>query len=264
MLIWWDLPLALCASIHHLESAQTRSYINKIIMSSSLTSSQKTMSETPATSPFPETSPAPGASHTAGNSEDVTMAEASQEPQGEDPEEIDDDAMAIDEAVMSLPLSKIKKIFKMDPDYFSASQGAVFATGAATELFVQYFMEHAAMIARMEKRKKIQYKDLSNVVSTQDALHFLSDTVPKTQPVGQAIKENKINLLDEDQRKYSDVNDQENPQSPQKAVEEPIKAPTRALPKGQQTLSFEPVKKPTIKKAVIHDLMSTDDAKGDY
>lgn len=232
-------------------------------MSSSLTSSQKAMSETPATSPFPlESSPAPDASRVSAPTEDVTMSESTHENQDQEAEDNDDDAMAVDEAVMSLPLSKIKKIFKMDPDYFSASQGAVFATGAATELFVQYFMEHAAMIARMEKRKKIQYKDLSAVVSTQDALHFLSDTVPKTQPVGQAIKERKINLLDEDQKKYADAANPENPQSPQQVVEEPVKDPVHVLPKGQQTLSFEPAKKPTIKKAVIHDLMSTDDAAG--
>lgn len=221
------------------------------------------MSETPATSPFPlEASPAPDANQATETTEDVTMTEASHEQRDTEQDadgEVDDDAMAVDEAVMSLPLSKIKKIFKMDPDYFSASQGAVFATGAATELFVQYFMEHASMNAKMEKRKKIQYKDLSTAVSNQDALQFLSDTIPKTQPVGQAIKERTINLQDDDKKKYSESHAPEEHASPQKAAAEPEKSTVEVLPKGQQTLSFEPVKKPTIKKAVIHDLMSTED-----
>lgn len=231
-------------------------------MTVSLASSQKDMSETPATSPFPlEVSPAPDANRASSASTDARMYEASHETIPEPEQEEEDEVMAeIDEAVMTLPLSKIKKIFKMDPDYYSASQGAVFATGAATELFVQYFMEHACLLARMDRRKKIQYKDLSDVVSNQPALQFLSDTVPKTQPVSQALREGTINLLEEDQRKHINPAGAEHSQSPQMNVVEPAKSPVDILPKGQQTLSFEPAKKPTIKKAVIHDLMITDDA----
>lgn len=171
--------------------------------------------------------------------------------------EIEDDAMEdVDESTMSLPLSKIKRIFKMDPDYFGSSASAVYATGVATELFVQYLVEHASMLAKMEKRKKIQYKDLSNAVSTQDALHFLSDTIPKTQTVDLAIKEKKINLSENDKAKYSDVIGTNAPSETEDVAAGRIPVPS--LPKGQSSLPFAPVAKHTVKKAIIHDLMLND------
>jgi hypothetical protein len=39
------------------------------------------------------------------------------------------------------------------------------------------------MSAKAEKRKKIQYRDLSAAVGALELLHFLSDTIPKTQTV---------------------------------------------------------------------------------
>lgn len=110
---------------------------------------------------------------------------------------IEDDKEAdLDEGIdlLSLPLSKIKKIFKMDPDYVGASRSAVFATGVATELFIQYFTEHAYMLAKMDKRKKLQYKDFSNAVLSQDTLYFLGDTVPKAQTLSSLINDGLVNL----------------------------------------------------------------------
>lgn len=195
----------------------------------SLPSSQNVPSETPDTTPgLEETSPAVATETTA-------QPPAQAEPEDETMEDVD-------ESLMSLPLSKIKRIFKMDPDYFGSSASAVYATGVAAELFVQYLTEHASMLAKMDKRKKIQYKDFSNAVSTQDSLHFLSDTIPKTQTVGQAIKERKINLTDEDMKKYgeddgADLDDVQ-------AIPGSRTAPV--LPKGQSSLPFEPIAKSTI------------------
>lgn len=215
---------------------------------SSLPSSQVAPSETPETTPGAEdVSPV-----VATAAESPSTAQPAEAPDGDD--EIIEE---VDESIMSLPLSKIKRIFKMDPDYIGSSASAVYATGVATELFVQYLVEHASMLAKMEKRKKIQYKDFSNAVSTQDALYFLSDTIPKTQTVGQAIKERKINMAEEDLKKYVEViEDQGNGE--QALAPSGVRS-VAALPKGQSSLPFEPIPKPTIKKAVIHDLMSNDD-----
>lgn len=159
-----------------------------------------------------------------------------------------------EDSAMSLPLSKIKKIAKMDPEFKAASNSAIYATGVATELFVQYLVEHATMQAKMEKRKKIQYKDLSTSVSAQDSLRFLADTIPKTQQVGKAIKENTINLTPEDQLKYGV--DQE----PEAIAEEKADAKkVPVLPKGQSTLNFEPIPKRPVKKAGLSNLMSNDE-----
>lgn len=213
----------------------------------SLTSSQIAASETPDTSPGPiQVTP----------TVEVPAQQLLTPADTESKEQEDDEMEEVDDTVMTLPLSKIKRIFKMDPQYLAASPSAVYATGVATELFVQYFLEHASMLAKMDKRKKIQYKDFSNAVSTQDALYFLSDTVPKTQPVDQAIKERRINLTSEDQEIYEAIADES---SVEQSIPSPAPKSAPILPKGQKTLSFQPVNPAPIKKAVIHDLMSTDD-----
>lgn len=170
--------------------------------------------------------------------------------------ELDDASEDMDESTMSLPLSKIKRIFKMDPEYFGSSASAVYATGTATELFIQYLVEHASMLAKMEKRKKIQYKDLSNAVSSQDALHFLSDTIPKTQTVELALRQKKINLSESDKARYSDaiVNNDTN----EKEDVSPVRDSAPTLPKGQRILPFELIPQRTVKKAIIHDIVLND------
>lgn len=182
--------------------------------------SPQIMSETPDTSPAP-----PEGGETQTTPQDTEMAE-------------------LDDSAMTLPISRIKKIFKMDPEFVTASPAAVYATGVATELFVQYLTDHAAMIAKVEKRKKIQYKDVSTAVTSHDALYFLSDTVPKTVPVAKAAQDDAINLAPQDQDKYKSV-------VPEK---EPKAAPE--LPKGQQTLPF--ATEAPIKKAPLQNLMGDD------
>lgn len=176
-----------------------------------------------------------------------------------DAQEIDSDS---EQPVMALPLLKIKRIFKMDPEYFGSSASAVYATGVATELFVQYLVENASMNAKVDKRKKIQYKDVSAAVAAQDSLFFLSDTVPKTQKVRDALKENRINVSEEDQATYKHlIAENDAPESEPAAPEEP-RSPVSAqpaLPSGQSTLPFLAVPNPTIKKAGLLALMSQDD-----
>ncbi|OBA22474.1 histone-fold-containing protein [Metschnikowia bicuspidata var. bicuspidata NRRL YB-4993] len=174
-----------------------------------------------------------------------------------------------EETAMSLPLSKIKKIFKMDPEFAGASASAVYATGAATELFVQYLVEQASMNAKSEKRKKIQYRDLSATVSSQESLHFLSDTIPKTQTVEKALKEKRINISEEDRKTYSSlleengaVADNDTKLLAGSAAESEKMKP--ALDKGQATLPFQSMANANVKKAGLLDLIAADDnAPGD-
>ncbi|EGW34917.1 uncharacterized protein SPAPADRAFT_58038, partial [Spathaspora passalidarum NRRL Y-27907] len=151
------------------------------------------------------------------------------------------------EQSMSLPLSKIKRIFKMDPEYLAASQTAVYTAGLATELFVQYFVEQASLQAKMDKRKKIQYKDFSSAVASHDSLNFLSDTIPKTQPIGELIQNKKVNIPGSAPGKVTNStgNSSDN-----------TSRPAEILSKGQQTLHFPiattPKEDKPIRKAVIH------------
>ncbi|KAI5966245.1 DPB3 [Candida pseudojiufengensis] len=198
--------------------------------------------------------------------EEIEIDQVTNIDQNKDETPIDEDLEEV--ATMSLPLSKIKKIFKMDMDYSGASSSAVYTTGLATELFVQYFVEQASLLAKMDKRKKIIYKDFANAVSSHDSLNFLSDTIPKTHQVGELISRKKISTLDQinlnantvKRREYNnsnrinnskDSNNGGNIQQVQKLRKQ------QELPKGQQTLNFQSEK--PLKKASVTDLMTTED-----
>lgn len=154
--------------------------------------------------------------------------------------------------IMTLPISKIKRIFKMDTDYTMASQLAVYATGVATELFVQYLTEQATVLAKMDKRKKVAYKDVAQAVATHDNLQFLHDTVPKTQILGNLINQKSIraeNLPVEEEALGA-----EDPEVT------PVPQPSApALAPGQQRLPFAPVSPAPaaqpFKKAGLSDIM---------
>lgn len=213
---------------------------------SALTSSQTMPSDTPDTSPGP--------------AEETPLVELQANASEAVPAAVKDDDMDdVDDSAMSLPLSKIKRIFKMDADYNSASASAVYATGVATELFVQYLVEHASMLAKMDKRKKLQYKDFSNAVNAHDALYFLADTIPKTQAVEDALRQRKINVTEEDQETYADILGDEDLAETAEVPASPEKTNVPTLPKGQTTLPFEAVPK-TVKKAGLHDLISNEES----
>lgn len=161
-------------------------------------------------------------------------------------DELQDNDDDDDLPLMNLPLSKIKRIFKMDQDYAGALQSAVYATGIATELFIQYFVEQASLIAKTEKRKKVVYKDFSSAVANHDTLTFLSDTVPKTQPIGELVQQKKVMTIQD--KKPIATGENEDGKSYQ------TKLPV--LPKGQQVLSFGKQPEPP-KKVVLNDLVSS-------
>ncbi|KAM9918930.1 hypothetical protein OXX59_008308 [Metschnikowia pulcherrima] len=164
-----------------------------------------------------------------------------------------------DDHVMSLPLSKIKKIFKMDPEYAGCSASAVYATGAATELFVQYLVEQASMSAKAEKRKKIQYRDLSAAVGASESLHFLSDTIPKTQTVEKALKEKRINVSEEDHKTHAALLGEENDKGDELPAAE-VEKSAPVLSKGQTTLPFQsaPPKKAGLSDLIAEEPQETD------
>ncbi|ANZ75288.1 BA75_02541T0 [Komagataella pastoris] len=99
-----------------------------------------------------------------------------------------DSEKEIPESTLTLPISRIKKIIKMDSDHVSCSDSATYLLGVATELFVKSFVEVASGNAKIESRKKITYQDFSKVVRTFDNLAFLNDTVPPTIKVRDLIE----------------------------------------------------------------------------
>ncbi|ODQ67435.1 histone-fold-containing protein, partial [Nadsonia fulvescens var. elongata DSM 6958] len=93
---------------------------------------------------------------------------------------------------ISLPIARIKRIIKQDDDVVQCSSAATVAIAAATELFVQYFAEQAMIMARGEKRKKLNYSDFATAVVKIDQLEFLSDLVPRTTTLRKLVREKKV------------------------------------------------------------------------
>lgn len=170
---------------------------------------------------------------------------------------------------LTLPIAKIKRIFKMDQDYAGASSSAVYTAGLATELFVQYFAEQASLLAKMEKRKKIQYKDFANAVSAHDSLNFLGDTVPKTQSIGELVQQNKVHVKESSTKVNKPSSSGVSKGATVTEVSSASIHPKDILPKGQQTLNFPIANASTIKKTEgtqknsILDLVTRDDDETD-
>ncbi|KAK9476394.1 histone-fold-containing protein [Lipomyces japonicus] len=98
-----------------------------------------------------------------------------------------------------LPLSRVKRIIKLDEDVRACSNSAAYAVTIATELFIQFICEQGSQMAKADKRKGLQYKDLANAVHRTEELEFLSDVIPRTVPLGKVLKERSRRL-----EKYSD------------------------------------------------------------
>lgn len=249
------------------------------------TRNEEVLNETPTTTPPapPTDNETPGPEHNQSEqqrqrqSDDMDVDMDLNINQNQDP--MTEQQQEEDSGSISLPLSKIKRIFKMDPEYFGSSQSAVFATGVATEIFIQYFTEQAAALAKMDKRKKILYKDFSGAVAAQDPLHFLSDTVPKTVPLKHVLNETESSTVASKNTTTNSTNNQGNPSDdvnesgpgggsdvPQEVKPERKRVDIKSMlpisgkssSPNQQPASPPPQPQP-VKKATINDLVSNDD-----
>lgn len=72
-----------------------------------------------------------------------------------------------------LPISKIKKIMKFDPDVTMANQDAVFLVAKATEMFIEGLVKHAGNCTTRGKRKTVQKRDIEFAVDAVNNFAFL-------------------------------------------------------------------------------------------
>ena len=59
-----------------------------------------------------------------------------------------------------VPMARVKRIIKEDPEVDKVASDAVLAISAATEIFLEYFVQHAYQYTKRDKRRTVQYKDL--------------------------------------------------------------------------------------------------------
>ncbi|KAF9181194.1 hypothetical protein BGZ51_005586, partial [Haplosporangium sp. Z 767] len=82
-----------------------------------------------------------------------------------------------------LPLARIKKVMKSDPDVKMISAEAPILFSKACEIFICEITRRAWMHAEENKRRTLQRSDVASAVSRSDQFDFLIDIVPREEPV---------------------------------------------------------------------------------
>lgn len=111
-----------------------------------------------------------------------------------------------------IPLARIKRVMKEDPEVVAVSNAAVQHMASAAQLFVGYFTEQALMESRAEGRQRVAYRDFAQAATNNDQLAFLGRLVPKNVPFGDVSQ----------QRIAADFHDP--PEIPVARVEEQVEA----------------------------------------
>ncbi|KAM0789658.1 hypothetical protein ACM66B_000460 [Microbotryomycetes sp. NB124-2] len=85
-----------------------------------------------------------------------------------------------------LPVSRVNKLIKLDPDVRLCSKEAVFLIAKLTEGAVCRLTSTAQQNARLKRRnnKAVQYADLAQVVQSRPEWFFLQDVIRPGAPLG--------------------------------------------------------------------------------
>jgi|TARA_B110000003_G_C16491803_1_gene473761 histone H3/H4 len=81
-----------------------------------------------------------------------------------------------------LPLARIKKIMRLDPDMKSVSKEASLLVSWATELFVSQLADEAGKVANGRRRRGIKYEEVSATIRKSELMAFLAQDFPPTNP----------------------------------------------------------------------------------
>ncbi|CAB4254558.1 some similarities with Saccharomyces cerevisiae YJL065C DLS1 Subunit of ISW2/yCHRAC chromatin accessibility complex along with Itc1p, Isw2p, and Dpb4p [Maudiozyma barnettii] len=156
-----------------------------------------------------------------------------------------------------LPLSKAKKIAKMDSEYLLTANAAMVATTFATELFVQSLVESALAMNQLNRNNKnktdpqkvksarLTYNDLAESVLRKECFQFLEDVIPKVQPQSNSKKNvqtvnksmpTKNEEENEEENNITNDDDDEPPQEPRANTTAEINEQNTT--NKQHTLSF--------------------------
>lgn len=78
-----------------------------------------------------------------------------------------------------LPLSRVKKLMKMDRDINKVNSEALFLISCSTELFLRFFAEQSAEIAIQKKRRTVKLEHLRIAAKKhRPTRDFLLDSLP--------------------------------------------------------------------------------------
>lgn len=102
-----------------------------------------------------------------------------------------------------LPISRVKKIIKLDPEHISSTESANYVLSIATELFIKQLIQDSQTVTKSNNRKKIVYNDVQKVVSSVDVYGFMRDIVPKRAAIGDLMNKGLIKLRAVDEERLS-------------------------------------------------------------
>ncbi|GHJ89417.1 hypothetical protein NliqN6_5819 [Naganishia liquefaciens] len=105
-----------------------------------------------------------------------------------------------------LPVARVKRILGADEDLQNIGREALFLLSIATEQFLKRMADSGYVKARMDGRKTVTLKDLSNAVKHQPEMEFLSDIIPAAVPLSVALATRKKNA--QDPKAFSNLDNQ--------------------------------------------------------
>ncbi|CAI4034355.1 hypothetical protein SMKI_10G1420 [Saccharomyces mikatae IFO 1815] len=102
-----------------------------------------------------------------------------------------------------LPVEKVQRIAKNDPEYMDTSDDAFVATAFATEFFVQVLAHESLQqqqklqqqhVPRLSDEITLSYDDISTTIvqSADGHLQFLNDVIPTTKNLRLLVEENRV------------------------------------------------------------------------
>ncbi|KAI0075432.1 histone-fold-containing protein [Panus rudis PR-1116 ss-1] len=83
-----------------------------------------------------------------------------------------------------LPLARIKKVMKSDPEVKMIAADAPILFCKACEIFIAEITARAFIIADSNKRRTLSRADIAKAISKSDQFDFLIDIVPREEPLG--------------------------------------------------------------------------------
>ncbi|KAF9986207.1 hypothetical protein BGZ75_002087 [Mortierella antarctica] len=110
-----------------------------------------------------------------------------------------------------LPLARIKKVMKSDPEVKMISAEAPILFSKACEIFICEITRRAWLHAEENKRRTLQRSDVASAVSRSDQFDFLIDIVPREEPV----KATKRSSTREETAPSAEAYDDQQPQQQQ-------------------------------------------------
>ncbi|KAF9510768.1 hypothetical protein BS47DRAFT_1299838 [Hydnum rufescens UP504] len=83
----------------------------------------------------------------------------------------------------SLPLARIKKVMKSDPDVKMIAADAPILFAKACEIFISEITARAWIVAESNKRRTLSRTDIARAISKSDQFDFLIDIIPREEKV---------------------------------------------------------------------------------